>query len=135
MQVKLNIFKANSSWTHRGVKYLITCPYNYIYLLSTASFRSIPFLSFMEPIFAWNVPLVSLIFLKRSLIFPILLFSVVTQKQRIKVSFVLSSFNSLTDPGSRMQIYIRQIFKKEHIRAKICSRRKDEPSWTICYER
>ena len=37
--------------------------------------RSIPFLSFIEPIFAWNVPLVSLIFLKRSLVFPILLFS------------------------------------------------------------
>ena len=33
-----------------------------------------PFLSFIEPIFAWNVPLVSLIFLKRSLVFPILLF-------------------------------------------------------------
>ena len=32
-------------------------------------------LSFIEPIFAWNVPLVSLIFLKRSLVFPILLFS------------------------------------------------------------
>ena len=38
-------------------------------------FRSIPFLSFIEPIFAWNVALVSLIFLKRSLIFTILLFS------------------------------------------------------------
>ena len=36
---------------------------------------SIPFLSFIELIFAWNVPLVSLIFLKRSLIIPILLFS------------------------------------------------------------
>ena len=30
------------------------------------------FLSFIEPVFAWNVPLVSLIFLKRSLVFPIL---------------------------------------------------------------
>ena len=38
-------------------------------------FRSILFLSFIEPIFPWNVPLVSLIFLKRSLVFPILLFS------------------------------------------------------------
>ena len=38
-------------------------------------FRSIPFLSFIKPIFAWNVPLVSLVFLKRSLVFPILLFS------------------------------------------------------------
>ena len=39
------------------------------------SVRSIPFLSFIELIFAWNVPLVSLTFMKRSLVFPILLFS------------------------------------------------------------
>ena len=45
----------------------------YLFLISS-SVRSIPFLSFIEPIFAWNVPLVSLIFLKRSLLFPILLF-------------------------------------------------------------
>ena len=32
-------------------------------LVSSASVRSIPFLSFIEPIFAWNVHLVSLIFL------------------------------------------------------------------------
>ena len=37
---------------------------------------SIPFLSYIEPIFAWNVPLVSLIFLKRSLVFPILFSSI-----------------------------------------------------------
>ena len=42
--------------------------------LLISSIRSIPFLSFIVPIFAWNVPLVSLIFLKRSLVFPILLF-------------------------------------------------------------
>ena len=40
----------------------------YLFLISSASVRSIPFLSFIEPIFAWNVPLVSLIFLKRSLV-------------------------------------------------------------------
>ena len=44
-------------------------------VMSSASVRSVAFLSFIEPIFAWNVPLVSLIFLKRSLVFPILLFS------------------------------------------------------------
>ena len=37
----------------------------HLYLVSS-SVRSIPFLSFIEPIFAWNVPLVSLIFLKSS---------------------------------------------------------------------
>ena len=47
----------------------------YLFLISSASVRSLPFLSFIEPIFAWNVPLESLIFLKRSLVFPVLLFS------------------------------------------------------------
>ena len=47
-------------------------------LISSASVRSRPFLSLIEPIFAWNVPLVSLIFLKRFLVFPILLFSSVS---------------------------------------------------------
>ena len=46
----------------------------HLFLLSSASVRFIPLLSFTEPLFAWNVPLVSLIFLKRSLVFPILLF-------------------------------------------------------------
>ena len=47
----------------------------HLFLISSASVRSIPFLSFIVPIFAWNVPLVYLIFLKRALIFHILLFS------------------------------------------------------------
>ena len=47
----------------------------HLFLISSTYVRSIPFLSFIEPIFAWNIPLVSLIFLKRSLVFPILLFS------------------------------------------------------------
>ena len=48
---------------------------SYLFLISFVSIRSIPFLSFIVPIFAWNIPLVSLIFLKTSLVFPILLFS------------------------------------------------------------
>ena len=47
----------------------------HLFLISSASVRSIKFLSFIMPIFAWNVPLLSLIFLKWSLLFPILLFS------------------------------------------------------------
>ena len=46
-----------------------------LFLISPASVRSIPFLSFTVPIFAWYVSLVSLIPLKKSLVFPILLFS------------------------------------------------------------
>ena len=46
----------------------------HLFLISSASVRSIPFLFFIETIFAWNVSLVSLIFLKRSLVFPIVCF-------------------------------------------------------------
>ena len=42
----------------------------HLFLICSASVRSIPFLSFIEPIFAWNFPLVFLIFLKRCLVFP-----------------------------------------------------------------
>ena len=44
-------------------------------LVYSASVRSLPFLPFIEPMFAWNIPLVSLIFLKRFLIFSIVFFS------------------------------------------------------------
>ena len=47
----------------------------HLFLISSASVRFIPFLSFIVPSFAWNIPLVSLIFLKKSQVFPILLFS------------------------------------------------------------
>ena len=45
--------------------FLHSCLYScHLFLISYVSVRSIPFLSFIAPIFAWNVPLVSLIFLK-----------------------------------------------------------------------
>ena len=47
--------------------YVYSC---HLFLMSSASVRPIPFLSFIVPIFAWNSPLVSLIFLTRSQIFP-----------------------------------------------------------------
>ena len=60
----------------------------YLFLISSAYVRSIPFLSFIEPIFAWNVPLISLIFLKRSLVFPILLFSSVSLHRSLRKAFL-----------------------------------------------
>ena len=47
----------------------------HLFLISYTSVRSLPFLSFIMPILAWNMPLISSVFLKRSLVFPILLFS------------------------------------------------------------
>ena len=63
--------------------------YSYhLFLISSASVRSIPFLSFIEPIFAWNVPLVSLVFLKRSLVFPIQLFSSISLHWSLRKAFL-----------------------------------------------
>ena len=42
----------------------------FLFLVSYTSVRSIPFLSFIVPTFEWNIPLVSLIFLKGSHVFP-----------------------------------------------------------------
>ena len=61
--------------------------YSCYLLISSASVRSIPFLSFIVPIFGWNVPLVSLIFL-RSLVFPILLFSSISLHWLLKKAFL-----------------------------------------------
>ena len=66
------------SWLSGSWKSFLYTPsvYSYpLFLISSASVWSISFLSFIEPIFVWNIPFVSLIFLKRSLVFPILLFS------------------------------------------------------------
>ena len=60
----------------------------HLFLLSYAPIRSIPSLSFIVPIFAWNVPLVSLIFLKRSLLFPNLLFSSISLHWWLRKAFL-----------------------------------------------
>ena len=48
----------------------------HLFLISSPSVMCILFLSFIVPIFVWNVPSVSLIFLKWFLVFLILLFSI-----------------------------------------------------------
>ena len=50
--------------------------------------ESLPLLSFIEPISAWNVPLVSLIFLKRSIVFPILVFSSISFHWSLRKAFL-----------------------------------------------
>ena len=60
----------------------------YLFLISSASFRSIPLLSLIMPIFVWNVLLVSLIFLKRSLIFPVLLFFSISLQWSLRKAFL-----------------------------------------------
>ena len=59
----------------------------HLFLVSYASVRSILFLSLIEPIFVWNVPLVSLIFLKRSPVCPILLFTSISLHWSLRRAF------------------------------------------------
>ena len=60
----------------------------HFFLISSAYIKSIPFLSFIETILAWNVPLVSLISLKRSLVFHILLFSSISLHWSVRKAFL-----------------------------------------------
>ena len=60
----------------------------HLFWVSSASVRSILFLSFIESIFAWNIPLVSLIFLKRSLLFSILLVSSISLHWSLRKAFL-----------------------------------------------
>ena len=61
-----------------------------------SSVRSLLFLSFILPILAWNIPLISPIFLKRPLVFPILLFTFIS----LHCSFKKTSYLSLLFSGT-----------------------------------
>ena len=70
---------------HLSHPYITTVYYCNLFLVSFAYFRSILFLSFIVPIFAWNSPLVTLSSLKRSLVFPIhmLLFFLILYTKKV----------------------------------------------------
>ena len=60
----------------------------HLFLISSASVRSIPFLSFVLLVFAWKIPFVALIFLKRCLVFPILLLSSISLHWLLRKAFL-----------------------------------------------
>ena len=63
----ITLWLLSGSWKSFLYSSVFCCQF---FLVSSASFRSMPFLGFTMPIFTWNVPLVSLIFMKRTQIFP-----------------------------------------------------------------
>ena len=65
------------SWLSGSLRtFLFSSVYScHLFLISSASVKSLPFLPFIVPILAWNSPLISPTFLKRSLVCSILLFS------------------------------------------------------------
>ena len=64
----------------------------HLFLISSDSVRSVQFLSYIVPLFAWNAPLVSLILFKRSLALPILLFSSISVWCLLKAFLPLLAF-------------------------------------------
>ena len=72
--------------------FLCVCSYSvyscHLSLISSASTRSLPFLSLIVPSFWWNLPLISPILLKIFLIFPLLLFSSISLHCSLKKAFL-----------------------------------------------
>ena len=95
---------ATPLWLSRSWKPFLYSSFVYschLFLISSTYVRSLPFLSFIVPILAWNVPLVSLIFLKRSLVSLIYFFSLflcITHLRRLSyLSFLF--FGTLHSDG------------------------------------
>ena len=84
----ITTFWLSESW--RSFLYSSSLYSCHLFFISYVSVRSIAFLSFIVPIFAWNVPLLSLIFLKISLVFSILLFSSISLPWTLRKAFLLS---------------------------------------------
>ena len=98
----------------------------HLYLIFFISVRSLIFLPFIVTIFVWNIPLISLIFLKWSLVFPILLISSISLHCSLRKAFFSlfailwnSAFRWLylpfsplafTSPLSYLQSFLRQPF-------------------------
>ena len=100
-----------SLWLSRSLRPFLysSSVYSYhLFLISSASVRSLLFLSFIVLIFAWNVPLVSLVFLMRSLVFPhsiifLYFFALFTEEGfLIPPCYSFSSAHSL----SRVQLFV-----------------------------
>ena len=61
---------------------------SHLFLIASASPRSLPFLSFTVLVFGQNIPLIFPVFLKRPLVFPLLLFSSIFKHYSLKKAFL-----------------------------------------------
>ena len=83
--------------------YVYSC---YLVLISSTSVRSLLFISFTVLIFAWNVHLVSPMFLKRSLVFPTLLFSFISLHFSLKKAFLFLSASLWNSAFSLVYLFL-----------------------------
>ena len=92
------------SWLWRSFMYCSSVYSWHHFLISSSSVMTIPFLSFIVPIFAWNIPFISLIFLKKSIVFPILLFSSVSLHWSLRKAFL--SFHAILWNSAFKLVYL-----------------------------
>ena len=79
-----------SLWISSSLSYSSSMYSFHLFFISSAYTRSQPFLSLIVPTFGENVPLIFHILLKRSLAFPLLLFSSIFKHFSLKKSFLFS---------------------------------------------
>ena len=79
-----------TSWLFRSLRPFLysSSVYSCHLFLISSYIMSVLFLSFILPIFAWNVPLISLVFLKRSLVISITLFFSISLQYFLKKAFL-----------------------------------------------
>ena len=76
LRISCSRWVTTTLWLSGSLRNFLCSPSMYschLLLISSASVRSLVFLSFIVPILAWNIPLRNPVLLKRSLVFPILL--------------------------------------------------------------
>jgi len=81
----------------------------HFFLVFSGSTRSVPVLSFIVPIFGRNPPLMFPIFLKRSLVFPLLLFSSIIKHSSLKKLFL-----------SLLAIFLNSAFNRMYVSSVPC---------------
>ena len=80
-----------------------------LFSISSASVRSLPFLSFIVPVVAWYEHLVSLIFLKRSLVLAILLFSSICLHCSLKKAFLSLPFSATMHSNEYICLFLSHL--------------------------
>ena len=100
----------------------------HLFLISSASIRSLPFLSFVVPIFGWNIPLKFSVFLEKSLALPFLLFSSISLHCSLKKSFLFLVATLWNSAFSCMYLSLSLLLFTSLLSSTICKASSDNHS-------
>jgi len=100
--------------------YLLLCIFSVSFVISSASIRSLPFLSSIVTIFGWNIPLIFLVFLKRSLVLPFQLLSFYFFAFFIEEGLLVSLCYSLNSTFSWVYLFFSSLLFTSLLSSDIC---------------